>query len=286
MKTSATSRSFQTQRNWKIANDASAGHRHRQHQPVEGLEVAGAVDLGRLDHGLGQRGHVVAHDVDRQRHAEPDVREPDRREGAVDARARRRSSASARSPRSSGRRASPRWSGTAQSRPGNSMKVKAYAANAAIRIGMKVAGSAIAKLLMNAVAEVRPGRSRPCSCCEGQVGPGCVKTVHQPVLLASSRVRNEVMKVPTSGSSTAEADQRPATSLASPPGLGRVGVEAGGLATTVALGSPRSPATWRRCRRAAHRVGLLGPEVPHLVDHDRDDRDHQHDDDRRGRHRC
>ena len=40
------------------------------------------------------------------------------------------------------------------------MNVNAYAANAAIRIGMNVAGSAIAKLLMNAATEVAPGRWR------------------------------------------------------------------------------------------------------------------------------
>ena len=37
-----------------------------------------------------------------------------------------------------------------KSRPGNSMKVNAYAANAAIRIGMIVAGMVITKLLTNA----------------------------------------------------------------------------------------------------------------------------------------
>ena len=37
------------------------------------------------------------------------------------------------------------------SRPGNSMNVNAYAANAAIRSGMNVAGSAIARLLTNAL---------------------------------------------------------------------------------------------------------------------------------------
>ena len=35
-------------------------------------------------------------------------------------------------------------------RPGNSMKANAYAANAAIRTGMKVAGKAMARLLTNA----------------------------------------------------------------------------------------------------------------------------------------
>ena len=37
------------------------------------------------------------------------------------------------------------------SRPQNSMKVNAYAAKAAIRIGMNVAGSVMARLLMKAL---------------------------------------------------------------------------------------------------------------------------------------
>ena len=60
-------------------------HRHRQDQPPERREVAGAVDLGRLDDLLGQRGHVVAQDVDRQRHAEADVGQPHRGERAGEA---------------------------------------------------------------------------------------------------------------------------------------------------------------------------------------------------------
>ena len=42
------------------------------------------------------------------------------------------------------------------SRPGNSMKVNAYAANAAIRIGMNVAGRVMTKLLMNALPMSAP----------------------------------------------------------------------------------------------------------------------------------
>jgi hypothetical protein len=52
-------------------------HRHGHDQLPEGLVVAGPVDLGRLDHRFGQRRHVVAEDVDGQRHAEADVGQVD-----------------------------------------------------------------------------------------------------------------------------------------------------------------------------------------------------------------
>ena len=42
------------------------------------------------------------------------------------------------------------------SRPQNSMNVKAYAAKAAIRIGMNVAGRAMARLLMKALPMLAP----------------------------------------------------------------------------------------------------------------------------------
>ncbi len=54
MKMYATRKSFHTQRNWKIANDASAGHRHRHDEPPEDLEVARAVDAGGLDQRVRQ----------------------------------------------------------------------------------------------------------------------------------------------------------------------------------------------------------------------------------------
>ena len=46
---SATSRSFQTQRNWKMPNAASAGVSSGSMHPEEDLDVPGAVDPGGLD---------------------------------------------------------------------------------------------------------------------------------------------------------------------------------------------------------------------------------------------
>ncbi len=60
-------------------------HRHREHQSEERLVVTRSVDLRRLDHRLGQRRHVVAQDVDRQRHPETYMGQPHRRERAVQA---------------------------------------------------------------------------------------------------------------------------------------------------------------------------------------------------------
>ena len=73
----ATSRSFQTQRNWKIEKRGERREAQRQHHAGEDLEVAGAVDARRFHDLLGQAGHVVAQEIDGERQAEGGVREPD-----------------------------------------------------------------------------------------------------------------------------------------------------------------------------------------------------------------
>ena len=60
------SRSFHTQRNWKMAKAASAGTDSGHDQPPEDREVVGAVDLGRLDDRRRQRADVVAQQVGRR----------------------------------------------------------------------------------------------------------------------------------------------------------------------------------------------------------------------------
>jgi hypothetical protein len=81
----ATSRSFQVQRNWKIAKEASAGKRQRQDDLGEDLEIGRAVDLGVLDDVARQADHVVAQQIDRQRQAEAGMRQPDPQIALADA---------------------------------------------------------------------------------------------------------------------------------------------------------------------------------------------------------
>jgi hypothetical protein len=76
-KISAISRSFHTQRNWKIANDASAGHRERDHDAPEDGELGGAVHPAASIRSFGQRDEEVAEEEDRERQSERRVREPD-----------------------------------------------------------------------------------------------------------------------------------------------------------------------------------------------------------------
>ena len=62
--TSATSRSFQTQRNWKMPKAASAGRQQRQHDREEDPDVAGAVDACRLDELARAPAHEVVQEED------------------------------------------------------------------------------------------------------------------------------------------------------------------------------------------------------------------------------
>ena len=50
--TSATSRSFQVQMNWKMANDAAAAMPSGDHDAAEQRPLARPVDPARLDQGL------------------------------------------------------------------------------------------------------------------------------------------------------------------------------------------------------------------------------------------
>ncbi len=72
----ATSRSFQTQRNWKMAKEASAG-RKRQDDLREDLEIARTIDTRAFDDLLRQADDVVAQQIDGERQAEGGMREPD-----------------------------------------------------------------------------------------------------------------------------------------------------------------------------------------------------------------
>src|SRR3954451_1342203 len=85
------------------------------------------------------------------------------------------------------------------SRPGNLMNVKAYEAKAAMRIGMNVAGSAMAKLLMRALPS--PGLPIGSWWCESVNEPQLagLSAVHQPVVFASLSLRKEVINVPNAG---------------------------------------------------------------------------------------
>ena len=81
-KVRATSRSFHTQRNWKMPNAASAGVSSGSSTRKKIWHVTGAVDPGRLE----QRGRDLLHEVvqqeDRQRQREDRVGQPDRPERA------------------------------------------------------------------------------------------------------------------------------------------------------------------------------------------------------------
>ena len=66
---SATSRSFQTQRNWKIASDAIAGS-PGQHEPKEDPHLRRAVDPRGLEHILRDPDEEVAQEEDRERERE------------------------------------------------------------------------------------------------------------------------------------------------------------------------------------------------------------------------
>ena len=81
-KVRATSRSFQTQRNWKMPNAASAGRQQWQQHLEEDRHVAGAVHPGRLEERRRDLPHEVVQQEDRQRQREDRVRQPDRPERA------------------------------------------------------------------------------------------------------------------------------------------------------------------------------------------------------------
>ena len=85
--TSATSRSFHTQRNWKIAKDASAGSDSGSASRVNAVKWRGAVDERGLEEVPGELGHVGGQQEDRQRQAEPGVGQPDAQERAVEVQA-------------------------------------------------------------------------------------------------------------------------------------------------------------------------------------------------------
>ena len=75
--TSAISRSFQTQRNWKMANDASAGTDSGMTTRLKTRELGRAVHPRGLDQVSRQRDEEVAEQEDRERQPERGVGEPD-----------------------------------------------------------------------------------------------------------------------------------------------------------------------------------------------------------------
>ena len=74
-KVSATSRSFQTQRNWKIASDAIAGSPSGRISAEEDPELGGAVDPRRLEQVLRDPDEEVPQQEDRERQPEGGVEE-------------------------------------------------------------------------------------------------------------------------------------------------------------------------------------------------------------------
>ena len=123
--TRATSRSFQTHRNWKIARAASAGTAQRQGQPEERRRRVGPVDRGRLEHRSRQAAHVVAQQVDRERQPEAGVGQPDREEGVRRCPRSRKSRSRGTSVTWSGTTSRPTTSTKRTSRPGKSIHAKA-----------------------------------------------------------------------------------------------------------------------------------------------------------------
>ena len=136
-KVSATSRSFQTHRNWKIAERGDRRHDQRQQDPEEDLHVAGAVDPGRLDDRRRDLLHEVVQQEDRQRQAEDRVARSTTGQNEVPAGAEvdveRAAAGSARpgSARSAAR--TPRRTAVAARK---SIQANAYAASSASAIGM------------------------------------------------------------------------------------------------------------------------------------------------------
>ena len=72
---SATSRSFQTQRNWKIASDAIAGQPEREDHAEEDPELGRAVDPRGLEQVLRDPDEEVPQQEDRERQPERGVEE-------------------------------------------------------------------------------------------------------------------------------------------------------------------------------------------------------------------
>ena len=136
--------------------------RQRDHEPPEDREVVGTVDLGGLDDRGRQGADVVAEQVHGQRQPEARVCQPHPQEGAAGGRGRGRSAVRTGStPRVYSRRIgiSAICNGTTSSpttitnrtyRPWNSIQANAYAANAAIVIGITVEGIVTARLFRNA----------------------------------------------------------------------------------------------------------------------------------------
>ena len=145
-------------------------HRQRDDEPPEDREVVGAVDLGRLDDRGRQRADVVAQQVDRQREPEPRVGQPHAEERARPGRGRGRwqppiwrrrctDEGSGSAPSAAARPAAPTTSTNRTSRPRKCIHEKAYAANAAIVIGITVAGIADREAVQERVPEA-PGVER------------------------------------------------------------------------------------------------------------------------------
>ena len=85
-KTSATSMSFHTHRNWKIASEAIAGQPEREERPCGRCASSrAAVHPGRLQQVAGNAGEEVAQQEDRERQAERDVEQHHAGMLAVDA---------------------------------------------------------------------------------------------------------------------------------------------------------------------------------------------------------
>ena len=74
-KVNATSRSFHTQRNWKIASDGDRRQPEREDQPEEDPELGGAVDAGGLEQVARDPDEEVPQQEDRERQPERGVEE-------------------------------------------------------------------------------------------------------------------------------------------------------------------------------------------------------------------
>ena len=80
-KMSATSRSFQVQRNWKIASDAIAGRPSGRISREEDPQLRGAVDAGRLEDVLRDPDEEVPKQEDRERQPERGMEEDQAEDG-------------------------------------------------------------------------------------------------------------------------------------------------------------------------------------------------------------
>ena len=73
----ATSRSFHTHRNWKIANEASAGSDSGSTILMKMSKSLAPSMRAEFHHLARQAGHVVAQEIDGERQAEAGMRQPD-----------------------------------------------------------------------------------------------------------------------------------------------------------------------------------------------------------------